>query len=68
MFCNNYSCYVFTCSWFVYMYNVKLYSHHVQFGRTALHDAAAESGHTEVVKYLIENTTAQVNAKDRVSH
>ena len=45
----------------------EFYSHHGQDGRTALHHAA-ESGHTEVVKYLIENTTAQVNAKDSVSH
>ena len=49
------------------MYNVNFYSLHVQFGKTALHHAA-ESGHTKVVKYLYEETTAQVNAKDRVSH
>ena len=49
------------------MYNVNLYSHHVQRGWTPLHLAAVR-GHTEVVKYLLENTTAQVNAKDRVSH
>ena len=49
------------------MYNVNLYSHHVQADRTALH-RAAEGGHTEVVKYLLENTTAQVNAEDDVSH
>ena len=49
------------------MYNVNFYSHHVQDGETALHRAAA-SGHTDVVKYLLENTTAQVNAKDGVSH
>ena len=60
---------MFTCSGFVhyvYMYNVNLYFHHVQDGKTALH-FAAEGGHTEVVKYLLENTTAEVNAKDRVS-
>ena len=49
------------------MYNVNFYSHHVQNGRTPLHRAAG-SGHTEVVKYLLENTTAQVNAEDNVSH
>ena len=49
------------------MYNVNLYSHHVQYGQTALH-FAAERGHTEVVKYLLENTTVQVNTKDKVSH
>ena len=49
------------------MYNVNFYSHHVQLGRTPL-DYAAASGHTEVVKYLLENTKAQVNAKDEVSH
>ena len=53
---------MFTCT-----YNVNFYSHHVQNDRTALHDAAAD-GHTEVVKYLLVNTTAQVIAKDRVSH
>ena len=61
---------MFACSGFVhfvYMYNVNFYSHHVQYGKTALH-RAAERGHTEVVKYLLENTTAQVNAKDYVSH
>ena len=49
------------------MYNVNLYSHHVQDGKTALH-RAIEHGRTEVVKYLLENATAQVNAKDNVSH
>ena len=48
------------------MYNVNLYSHHVQDDETALH-YAAEGGHTGIVKYLLENTTAEVNAKDRVS-
>jgi len=60
---------VFTYSGFVhyvYMYNVNLYSHHVQDDKTALH-YAAEGGHTGVVKYLLENTTAEVNAKSRVS-
>ena len=61
---------MFTCSGFVhyvYMYNVNLYSHHVQGDKTALH-YAAEYGRTEVVKYLVENTTARVNARDTVSH
>ena len=49
------------------MYNVNFYSHHVQVDKTALH-RAAECGHTGVVKYLLENTTAEVNAKDDVSH
>ena len=49
------------------MYNVNFYSHHVQDDETALHFAAAY-GQTEVVKYLVENTTAEVNAKNRVSH
>ena len=49
------------------MYNVNFYFHHVQDSKTALH-RAVERGHTEVVKYLLENTTAQVNAKDKVSH
>ena len=53
--------------YYVYMYNVNFYSHHVQDVETALHCAAA-SGHTDVVKYLLENTTVQVNAKDDVSH
>ena len=52
---------------YVYMYNMCFYSHHVQFDKTPLHYAAG-CGHTEVVKCLVENTTAQVNAKDRVSH
>ena len=29
---------------------------------------AAERGHTAVVQYLVERTTAQVNATNRVSH
>ena len=48
------------CLHHVYMCND---SHHVQ---TALHHAAIH-GRSEVVKYLLENTTAQVNAKDEVS-
>ena len=49
------------------MYNVNFYSHHVQYNATPLHRAAV-SGNTEVVKYLLENTTTQVDAKNRVSH
>ena len=49
------------------MCNMNFYFHHVQDDKTALH-CAAEAGQTKIVKYLIENTTAQVNAKDRVSH
>ena len=40
---------------------------YVQYGRTALMCAASE-GRTEVVKYLIENTTVQVNIASTVSH
>ena len=61
---------MFTCSGFVhyvYMYNVNLYSHHVQDSKTALH-RAAEDGHTKLVKYLLENTSAQVNVRNYVSH
>ena len=39
----------------------------MQFGKTALIDAASE-GRTDTVKYLVENTNAQVNATDNVSH
>ena len=49
------------------MYNVNFYSHHVQDGKTALHYAATY-GQTKVVKYLVENTTARVNARDTKSH
>ena len=49
------------------MCNMNFYFHHVQDDKSALH-CAAEAGQTKIVKYLIENTTAQVNAKDRVSH
>ena len=49
------------------MYNVNLYSHHVQDDKTVLH-RAAKDGRTKLVKYLVENTSAQVNAKDYVSH
>ena len=55
------------CTLCVHVYNVNCYSHHVQFDKTPLHYAAG-SGHTEVVKYLLENPKAQVNAKDDVSH
>ena len=47
------------------MYN-SFYFHHVQDDWTPLHYAAV-SGQTEVVQYLLENTRAQVNAKDGVS-
>ena len=38
----------------------------IQYDQTALHHAAIH-GRSEVVKYLLENTTAQVNVKDKVS-
>ena len=31
-------------------------------------ELAAVSGHTAIVQYLVEETTAQVNATDNVSH
>ena len=40
---------------------------HVQYGYTALMEAAYE-GHTAIVQYLVERTTAQVNATSNVSH
>ena len=40
---------------------------YVQFGWTALMKAA-QWGHTAIVQYLVERTTAQVNATDNVSH
>ena len=47
---------------------VLIHSSHVQFGWTALM-IAARYGHTAIVQYLVEETTAQVNATDnRVSH
>ena len=46
---------------------VLIHSSHVQLGRTALMSAAAY-GYTAIVQYLVEETTAQVNATDRVSH
>ena len=39
----------------------------MQYGRTAL-TIAAVYGHTAIVQYLVEETTAQVNATDNVSH
>ena len=39
----------------------------MQDGYTALMLAACE-GHTAIVQYLVERTTAQVNATDNVSH
>ena len=44
-----------------------LFSSHVQNEWTALMRAAC-SGHTAIVQYLVEETTAQVNATDSVSH
>ena len=46
---------------------VLIHSSHVQFGRTALMGAAIY-GRTAIVQYLVEETTAQVNATDNVSH
>ena len=40
---------------------------HVQVGYTALM-RAANNGYTAIVQYLVERTTAQVNATDYVSH
>ena len=45
---------------------VLIHSSHVQRGWTALKRAAI-GGHTAIVQYLIEETTAQVNATDQVS-
>ena len=39
----------------------------MQDGSTALMKAACY-GHTAIVQYLVERTTAQVNANDLVSH
>ena len=39
----------------------------MQGGTTALMWAASE-GHTAIVQYLVERTTAQVNATNNVSH
>ena len=46
---------------------VLIRSSHVQGGRTALM-IAAKYGCTAIVQYLVERTTAQVNATDNVSH
>ena len=46
---------------------VLIHSSHVQEGYTALM-LAALNGHTAIVQYLVERTTAQVNATDNVSH
>ena len=47
---------------------VLIHSSHVQYGRTALIRAAI-NGHTAIVQYLVEETTAQVNVTDDyVSH
>ena len=44
-----------------------IHSSHVQSESTALMKAATY-GHTAIVQYLVERTTAQVNATDNVSH
>ena len=44
-----------------------IHSSHVQNGYTALMLAAGK-GYTAIVQYLVERTTAQVNATDNVSH
>ena len=46
---------------------VLIHSSHVQNGHTALM-YAARRGHTAIVQYLVERTTAQVNATNNVSH
>ena len=46
---------------------ILIHSSHVQGGSTALMNAALR-GHTATVQYLVERTTAQVNATDKVSH
>ena len=46
---------------------VLIRSSHVQRGNTALMKAARR-GHTAIVQYLVERTTAQVNATNNVSH
>ena len=50
-----------------FMCVVLIHSSHVQWGWTALM-RAANNGHTAIVQYLVEETTAQVNATDNVSH
>ena len=46
---------------------VLIHSSHVQDGCTALMEAAQDR-RTAIVQYLVERTTAQVNAIDNVSH
>ena len=46
---------------------VLIHSSHVQNERTALMRAAG-CGYTAIVQYLVEETTAQVNATDNVSY
>ena len=46
---------------------ILIHSSHMQGGWTALM-WAANGGHTDIVQYLIERTTAQVNATNNVSH
>ena len=46
--------------------SVLICSSHVQYGCTALITAAVV-GHTDIVQYLVEETSARVDATDRVS-
>lgn len=46
---------------------ILIHSVRVQFGQTPLMEAA-HHGHTAIVKYLVEETTAEVNATSKVSH
>ena len=47
---------------------VLIHSSHVQVGQHTALMRAAGNGHTAIVQYLVEETTAQVNATDNVSH
>ena len=47
--------------------HILIYFSHVQGGYTALMWGARE-GNTAIVQYLVERTTAQVNATSNVSH
>ena len=46
---------------------VSIHSSYVQSGYTAL-IRAAYHGHTDIVRFLLEETSAQVNATNNVSH